>query len=313
MKINDRRKKEVSNSKREDFLSSLERVSQRALKVGKYTGPGWKRKIKRLLFTPGLYIPYLLTKFGLYPIRKNVRTKLFWGKEIKVDLGKDPDAFTLYYLNCLKGQEIKLTKFFIKNLKPEDVFYDIGASYGFYSYLAFEFCNGVHAFEPIPFVFQGLVENLKNEKVVLNQKAVSDKQEETEIYMRGGSFASTINKENLNQDADSIDNINIRTITLDKYVKNHANPTVIKLDVEGAENKVIQGGENFFKKHSPLITMEVLPEEKVSMRAVEKLRSYGYKSHFIQDDGSLQKVHGNLIKKVEESRFSVDNFIFKKR
>ena len=72
--------------------------------------------------------------------------------------------------------EYKLTKFFIKNLKEDDIFYDIGANYGFYSCLAAEFCKEVHLFEPIPFIFDNLKNNFKNhQNVFLNNIALSDK------------------------------------------------------------------------------------------------------------------------------------------
>jgi hypothetical protein len=84
-----------------------------------------------LIFVPGFYIPFLLNKFGLYPIRTNVATELFWGKRIGLDLGKDPDAYALHRLGCLRGQEVKLIKSLIKNLKEDNIFYNISSRYVF--------------------------------------------------------------------------------------------------------------------------------------------------------------------------------------
>jgi hypothetical protein len=71
--------------------------------------------------------------------------------------------------------------------------------------------------------------------------------------------------------------------------------------------------ENFLKNESPIIVMEVLSKDnngEISMEAVEKLRSLGYKLYFINSNGNLIKLDGNLIESFESNSF--DNFIFKK-
>lgn len=73
----------------------------------------------------------------------------------------------------------------------------------------------------------------------------------------------------------------------------------------------IEGGEVFLKNESPIIAMEIWSQKnsgEISMEAVEKLKDYGYKSYFINRDGTLKEVEGEKI-----ITFDVfDNFIFKK-
>lgn len=46
--------------------------------------------------------------------------------------------------------------------------------------------------------------------------------------------------------------VEIEAITLDKLIlDNNLNPAIIKIDVEGAEDKVIAGAENTLHQHSP--------------------------------------------------------------
>jgi hypothetical protein len=48
------------------------------------------------------------------------------------------------------------------------------------------------------------------------------------------------------------------------------------------------------------------------MKAVEKLRELGYKSHLINKDGDLELVNGDLSLIVDQENLYDDNFIFKK-
>jgi len=48
------------------------------------------------------------------------------------------------------------------------------------------------------------------------------------------------------------------------------------------------------------------------MVAVDKLRNLGYKSYFIDLNGELNEINGDLSEKVMEENLSNDNFIFLK-
>jgi len=130
------------------------------------------------------------------------------------------------------------------------------------------------------------------------------------------SGSSTIVEENLNAHYYKFsDSLEIETTNLDNYLKNHNKPTIIKLDVEGAESLVIEGGYEFFKNNSPIIAMEVWSSKEggeISMKAVEKLRELGYKSYLINENVDLELVNGNLSLIVDQENLYDDNFIFKK-
>ena len=239
---------------------------------------------------------------------------MFWGKEIRLDTG-DLDGAVLGSVGTLPyEQELRLTKFFIKQLSKNDIFYDIGASYGFYTHLALEFCKEVHAFEPIPEAFVCLKESVaKNENVFCSNVALSD--------TNGSSFLSLMSKqdrtggsiiaEKRNMAQEDTVRIPIQTITLDSYIKDHTKPTMVKIDVEGAEAMVLEGGKEFFQSNDPVISMEVLPRRsggEISMRAVEKLREFGYRSYVINSQGELEPIEGDLSERIR----SFENYIFKK-
>src|SRR5439155_701722 len=99
----------------------------------------------------------------------------------------------------LSYPEHKLTQFFIKNLKAKDVFYDVGSNYGFYSYLASEFCAEVHSFDPSPQVFANLQLNLSGHpNLYLNNVAVSDRNGEATLHISTAPGVSTVSDEFLN-------------------------------------------------------------------------------------------------------------------
>jgi FkbM family methyltransferase len=310
--------------KRKFFLEKLESHSLKYKRFNQITEVGLMGKIKRFLSNPEIYLNALKLYFNYLIFKKDeCRAKLFWGKEIKFLITKKLPFFAV--TGILPGiEEYKLTKFLIKNLKENDIFYDIGANYGFYTYLALEFCKEVHSFEPIPDIINNLKINLINfNNIFLNNLAVSNKNSKIKLYSpkiekhffdsRG---SSTIIEEALDQHYYKFLNyIEVQTTTLDDYLKNHKPPTVIKMDVEGAEKLVIEGGMNFFKNNAPIIAMEVWPKNnnsEISMQAVNLLRNLGYKSFYIDFDGNLYKIDGDLSEFVAKNKKGLDNFIFKK-
>jgi len=304
--------------KRKLFLEKLEESFGKIKKFEKFSGSGLIRKIKGLFFSPNIYITYLWYRFN--PIKKR-KIRLFWGKIINIIFKDKPPFFSI--TGILPGEaEYKLTKFLIKNLKENDIFYDVGANYGFYTYLALEFCKEVHSFEPLPDIFENLKMNLENiGNVFLNKVALSNKEVKAEIYLPSksgldASAGSTIIKETIDKHHYKFSkSLEIETTTLDNYLKDHNKPTIIKLDIEGAECLVIKGGYEFFKNNSPIITMEVWSSKEggeISMKAVEKLRELGYKSYLINENGDLELVNGDLSLIVDQENLYDDNFIFKK-
>ncbi len=303
-------------TKQQEFLEKLEKSYKKFEKFDKFTGTSFKNRSIRLFFYPGYYFNRLIKG----KLSQNKTAILFWGKKISIK----PKEISFLSLNgILSGfAEHKLTKFFIKNLKEDDIFYDIGANYGFYTYLALEFCKEVHLFEPIPFIFDNLKNNLKDyQNVFLNNIALSDKKGKVDLFIPEGSSIDLSAGSSIVQETTKAHSyqfkkkIEVEADTLDNYFKSHNLPNIIKIDVEGAESLVINGGLEFFKNNSPIISLEVWSSKEggeISMKAVEKLRDLGYQSYLINKDGELEKVTGDLSIVVDKQGLGGDNFIFKK-
>lgn len=286
----------------------------------KDVGSGLMKKIKRLVRYRLKYFRYSLAKSGLYSSQLAL-VRTFWGGKIFVSLLDAYDA-SIFYCGICSEKEYKLTKFLIKNIKKNDVFYDIGAHLGFYSLLVNECIdNGeIHAFEPAPKTFYCLAKNIsinKKIKVFLNKFALSDKIGEAEFFDKsvssGGGSSTMVRKVIEGKDASSYQNITVKTNTLDEYVKSHFNPTILKIDVEGAESQVLEGGRHILSQRFPIIAMEVWGGEqgrRFSSPAINMLYSFGYKSYKITEDGDL-----DYLEKIQPERDvsgKWDNFVFKK-
>jgi FkbM family methyltransferase len=273
------------------------------------------RNLSFLIKSPFKFCEFLLCKF--LPVKKKVRILSL--KDVTFKMGNN-SAVMLLWGFIADFNELRLTKFLIKNLNSDDVFYDIGANYGFYAYLALEFCKKVHSFEPIEECYESLISNLKNEKnVFINKVAASDTNGVAEltvpirtfgVHSFGMSSLNPVISQNLKK-LGSFKKIKVNTIKLDDYITSHTPPTILKIDVEGVESLVLKGGYNLLTQFNPMVIMEVWGFDnngEISMQAVDFLRSLGYKSYFIEKDGSLRFVDGNLSEMIK----GFDNFVFKK-
>lgn len=135
------------------------------------------------------------------------------------------------------------------------VVYDIGANVGFYTLLASELVGPsgrVLSFEPLPrnldLLRRHLEINRRGNVVVVNA-AIAD-------YDGLGRFsASTAWSENmLNSDGE----IAVSVISLDSYVRAGGRaPTIMKIDVEGAEHLVLAGARSLLRDVRPSILLSI--------------------------------------------------------
>lgn len=148
-----------------------------------------------------------------------------------------------------------------KEIKKGDVVLDIGANIGYYTLIFAKLVgeNGkVFAFEPDPTNFSLLKKNVEingyGNRVVLVQKAVSNKTEKIKLYLCEDNKGD----HRIYDSHDGRQSIEIEAIRLDDYFKNY-NGTIdfIKMDIQGAEGWAIQGMHNLLKKNK---TVKIVTE-----------------------------------------------------
>jgi FkbM family methyltransferase len=133
----------------------------------------------------------------------------------------------------------------IARLRPEDVFYDIGANIGVYSCLVRSVTNGdVVAFEPHPANADRFERNvaLNDAAIPIHRCALSDTAETAEFAIPLdiiGSAGHTLLADR-HPDARTI---SVETVVGERFIADERlpAPTVVKIDVEGAELAVLRG------------------------------------------------------------------------
>ncbi|HWP47211.1 MAG TPA: FkbM family methyltransferase [Candidatus Limnocylindrales bacterium] len=150
-----------------------------------------------------------------------------------------------------------------KILEPGMVFVDVGANIGYFSLMAAQIVGNqgrVISFEPNQHncgLLYSSAQSNNFENIDIYPYAVAEK-EATFLY---DPLASNGIISDFGRDLEILDagRILVRSVTLDKVLQGVRKIHVIKLDVEGAEYKVIQGARNLLKEHRPILFSEFSP------------------------------------------------------
>lgn len=151
---------------------------------------------------------------------------------------------------------------------PKAVLIDVGAHTGCYTLLAKHHPDlTVYAFEPVERTELVLLENVHlNElenKVYVQLAGVSNYTGQGIVHSvrsMGGSGVSIVNgKPAWHKDCEDSP---IEIITLDDFYETHPDmvPTLLKIDVEGAEKFVLEGAQKLIEQYHPFILTEYSPE-----------------------------------------------------
>ena len=169
-------------------------------------------------------------------------------------------------------------KDFVK-LKLGDVFVDVGAHVGKYSFYAARQVGDsglVIAIEPHPKNVENLkrgirLNGFKNIKVV--EKACSNRSGKAFLleYELSARHEITDKPTKLMVDTDTLDNI-LQSFRIDKV-------NMVKIDINGHEYQVIEGARNMLKNYKPIILMEETLENK--QKVFNFLQKLGYKAKII--------------------------------
>lgn len=148
--------------------------------------------------------------------------------------------------------------FLLHFLRDDDLFADIGANIGIYSILSAGAAKAnTIAFEPIPSTYKSLCRNihlnaLENRITPLNM-ALGSSKGKLSFTAGEGAQNHVIGK----HDTVSSKDIDVNVEILDEVLKDQV-PTAIKIDVEGFETEVFNGGKNTLEnKELQVIIMEL--------------------------------------------------------
>lgn len=272
-------------------------IAKLSRKRDRYRGSRLRRFICHPIVTVVSSIAGRITNRFTRPINKTVR--LFFGELMDISV---PPYLELWISKAYASHdpEVRLTEWLFRNIKEGDTFLDCGAHYGYYTVLAAQRVgeNGkVVAVEPSPLVLPYLRKNVARSKnAELVEAGVSDSEGTATFYESDIQYSviSTLNKNNLNQ-IDHLGGIarevQVETTTLEKIAADHGDPTIIKLDVEGAEAQTLRGGAAMIARMKPAIALEVFLRPTDNDRAaVAILKSYGYRMYAITPGGGITEI-----------------------
>jgi len=186
-----------------------------------------------------------------------------------------------------------------------DCIFDIGAHVGFYSLLAAQ-ANpraSIHAFEPLPKIYQRLCENVRING--LNQircvaSAAGKKNGTAEIFFLASSEISSdssLKKKNSAELSDRYASLTIPVTTLDHYADEHGVGRIdlVKMDTEGTEVDVLLGMTGMMERDHPTIICEVLPGIGDAEALERLLTPLGYRYYLLTGTGPMprQKIEGH--------------------
>jgi FkbM family methyltransferase len=184
------------------------------------------------------------------------------------------------------------------SIKKGQTVLDIGAHKAGYLYFMLKQVGDqgkVFAFEPQSNLYQYLkkIQSLfKWENVTIEHLALSDSAGIVTLYIPTNKVSNAASSpgativEHREQSTFSATE-SVSTETLDSYCLRHnIQPAFIKIDVEGNELKIFQGGVETLKKYKPKIIVEIearhVGQEKV-LETFKFMESLGYSGHLLHD------------------------------
>ena len=177
-----------------------------------------------------------------------------------------PKAVALQNLSMLCGRyEPEVVSELLWTVNQQMIAYDIGAHVGFMSLvLARGIVNGkIFAFETLEenlhLLEQLITDNDLSRFVVVVPAALGNMNAIQKILIYKSSSMTLLESAIDGQDTSDCPRRTVNTLTLDKFVfeQGNAAPGLLKIDVEGAEALVIEGGLRTLKVYSPKIIIEI--------------------------------------------------------
>ncbi len=233
-------------------------------------------------------------KLYLSEIHRTKKDPNYWKSKISgsthIRMGKH--VISLQVLNVETFEEIEYTRYYEKTLindisnelKSDHIFLDVGANMGIYSLLAANITDNVYAIEPYPTNSSLLLMNkfVNQLPITIYSCAFSNSREymelsgsDTGLTAEGGASFTKLDEKNRKKDK----KVKIYTQPGDSFLQEEKVPTpnVIKIDVEGAEDDVIEGlSHTIQNKNCSIIYLEIHEDFVNYNDMTEKLEGFGF-------------------------------------
>lgn len=179
--------------------------------------------------------------------------------------------------------ERKETRSFVSAVQHNSVVWDIGANVGYYTLMASRLAEKVFSFEPLPSNVAKLKQHIALnhlENVFVEEAAVSDHEGDAFFKEAGSNSVGRLQADG---------QLKVRLLTIDGLWQRSEIPipSLIKMDVEGAELNALRGGINMLKCARPTIFLAT-HSQNLHQSCSNLLLNLGYQLHVIEFHASLQ-------------------------
>lgn len=212
-----------------------------------------------------------------------------------VEMRLHPDFATQNW----ESVEYESYRAFVALLRPGDIVYDVGAHIGTYTLIALKGIGPsgrVVAYEPFAFTRRYLERHLEwnapGGRVVTRDVCCGAAPGQQAFYYAPGraeGMAGLVPVEGFSEEMAAVTTIDRDAAALD------APPSVIKIDVEGAEWDVLKGAETILRDHHPRISLSLHPQALAKRGATPEevlawLAERGYESKVIARDHEIHVI-----------------------
>jgi len=145
-------------------------------------------------------------------------------------------------------------------VKKGDIVFDCGANVGLFSGVAAAKGAEVYAFEPTPVTCKYLERSLSfYNNTTIHQYAVAEDNGKSKFYINDLQKDNNLGVNGFNPMLSGVhfDSIEVSTLSLDTFVKEHAIARVdfIKADIEGAERDMLKGAKQILAEFAPKLAL----------------------------------------------------------
>ena len=242
---------------------------------------------------------------GLAQLQRRIFSTFFVDREFVHQINAGP-AMGLNYLVQLPQDkqiwtgtyEAEVATKICDAVVPGQACFDIGAHRGFLSgVMAVAGASEVHCFDPNPQNTKQLrsLSKLNPQlKFVVHEMAVGNHTGTVEFVLMPETSMGKVLESNFQPDAKGMGKLTVDACRLDDLIATGKIPPpgLIKIDVEGAEELVLEGGLNLLMKYRPNIILEA-HSQKLASQCIRVLKDAGYEVEPLNQQTSAEHTSGD--------------------
>lgn len=226
-----------------------------------------------------------------------MKTQTFFRRPIYVAMEDEGVSSSIIHTG---GWESHIEKYIIENMPVDGVFLDVGANLGFFSLLAADkmqedrSSGRVIAVEAnpivLPYLMASIVESGLEHRIDVIPYAASGILGLVQMQENFADNLGGVPMKELSELLPSKNRKVVPTVELDDILVDLTRLDLVKMDIEGAEPKAIEGMSGLLHKFSPDIIMEINADclrgvSNLSVAGmVEQMEFHGYKPHTFRYD-----------------------------